>query len=148
MRFKANFADNVTAYVENVTISYTYIHLIEGRFSSASISLLQRLEERVDLIESGKLKGVYCFKPDWMDESEVWGPEWGLVGKCLKDNIIKAKVNMPEDKGQYTIELEWYQSTNELSETPLVELVQRAVSKLKYKDIKKYCRLIDWGSLS
>lgn len=83
-----------------------------------------------------------------MDESEVWGLEWGLVRKCLKDNIIKAKVNMSEDKGQYTIELEWYQSTNEMSETPIVELVQRAVGKLKYKDIKKYCRLIDWGSLS
>ena len=62
------------------------------------------------------------------------------MGKCLKDCSVKAKLLVFENDGsEYSITLEWYQSTRELTEIPLPKLVQQAAEKLKFEDIKQYC---------
>lgn len=149
MRFIASFADQVIASVEGVSIEFTYIGVLEGRLSyGTKYHYLPEIEERRALIESGRLKGFDCFEPELMNENEFWGEGCGIEGKCLKDNAIKAKLNISEKDGQYSITLEWHQSSRELSEVPLTELVQRAAGKLRFKDIKKYCRYNDWEDLS
>lgn len=149
MRFIASFADQVVASVESVFISFTYIGVLEGRLSHGTkYHYLPEIEERRALIEAGRLKGAYCFEPELMDESEFWGKDSGIEGKCLKDNAIKAKLNISEKAGQYTIVLEWYQSSKELTETPLTELVQKAAGKLKFEEIKPFCKYYDWEELA
>lgn len=149
MRFIASFADQVIASVESVSIAFTYIGVLEGRLSRATtFHYLPEIEERKALIESGRLKGFFCFDPELMDESEFWGKDCGIDGKCLKDNAIKAKLNISEKDGQYSIILEWYLSSKDLSEAPLTELVQRAAGRLKFKDIKRHCKFYDWEDLS
>jgi len=141
MRFIASFADQVIASVENISISFTYNNLLEGRLSAATMHhYLPEIEERRASIEVGRLKGFYCFEPELMDESEFWGKDSGIEGKCLKDNAIKATLNISDKAGQYTIILEWYQSSRELTETPLPELVQKITGTLIFDDIKRYCK--------
>lgn len=149
MRFIASFADQVIASVESVAISFTYTGLIEGRLSSiTAYHYMPEIEERRALIESGRLKGFYCFAPELMDESEFWGKDSGVEGKCLKDNAIKAKLNISAEEGQYSIILEWYQSSKELSEAPLTDLVQSAAGRLMFKDIQQYCKFYEWEDLA
>lgn len=144
MRFIASFADQVIASVESVSIEFTYKTLLEGRLSSATKNrYLLDIEERRALIESGRLKGYYCLEPEFVDESEFWGEGRGIEGKCLKDNAIKAKLCISEKRGQYSIVLEWYQSSRELAEKPLADLAPKAAGKIRYKDVKKYCKIND-----
>lgn len=149
MKFIASFADQVVAIVESVSISFTYMGSLEGRLSSITANrYMPEIEERRALIEAGRLKGFYCFAPELMDESEFWGKDSGIEGKCLKDYAIKAKLNISAEEGQYSIILEWYQSSKELYEAPLTDLVQRAAGRLMFKDIKHYCRLYGWEDLA
>ena len=149
MRFIASFADQVIASVESVSIEFTYIGVLEGRLSyGTKYHYLPEIKKRRALIKAGRLKGFYCLKPELMDESEFWGKDSGIKGKCLKDNAIKAKLNISEKEGQYSIVLEWHQSSRELSEAPLTELVQRAAGKLRFEDVKQYCRYNDWEDLA
>lgn len=149
MRFIASFADQVIASVESVSVSLTYAGFLEGKLSRiTAFHFLPAIEERKALIVSGKLKGFYCFDPELMDESEFWGKDSGMEGKCLKDNAIKAKLNVSDKKGQYSIILEWHQSSRELSEAPLTDLVQRVAGRVKFKDIKQYCKFYGWEELS
>ena len=149
MKFIASFADQVVASVESVSISFTYIGSFEGRLSSITANrYMPEIEERRALIEAGRLKGFYCFPPELMDESEFGGKDSGIEGKCLKDYAIKTKLNISAEEGQYSIILEWYQSSKELYEAPLTDLVQRAAGRLKFKDIKHYCRLYGWEDLA
>ena len=149
MRFIASFADKVIANVESISISFTYIGLLEGRRSSiTAYRYMPEIEERRAQIKSGRLKGFYCFAPELMDESEFWGKDSGVEGKCLKDNAITAKLNISAEEGQYSIILEWYQSSKELSEAPLTDLVQRAAGRLRFKDIKYYCKFYEWEDLA
>ena len=81
MRFIDSFADQVIASVESVSIEFTYKMMLEGKLSSATKNnYLPILEERIALIEAGKLKGVYCFEPELVDESTFWGEESGASG--------------------------------------------------------------------
>ena len=149
MRFIASFADQIVASVESVSISFTYIGVYEGKLSfGTKYRYMPEIKERRAMIEAGRLKGFYCFEPELMDESEFWGKDSGIEGKCLKDNAIKATLKISEKAGQYTIVLEWYQSTKELIETPLAELVQKAAGKLKFEEIKPFCNYYDWEDIA
>ena len=149
MRFIASFADQIIASVESVCVEFSYSGLLEGSLASATNHhYMPAIEERRDLIEAGRLKGFYCFEPELMNEREFWESDNRIDGKCLKDNSVKAKLTVSEDAGQYSIVLEWYLSTRELIEAPLPSLVQQAARKLKYKDIKQYCKFHDWDELS
>lgn len=149
MRFIASFADQIIASVESVCVESTYSGLLEGSLSSATKHhYMPAIEERRSLIEAGRLKGFYCFEPELMNEREFWDSDNRIEGKCLKDNSVQAKLNISEKNGQYSIVLEWHLSTRELTETPLPALVQQTAGKLKYKDIKQYCKFHDWDELS
>ena len=149
MRFIVSLADQVIASVESVSIDFTYMGALEGSLSSGTQShYLPEIEQRRALIEAGRLKGVYCFDPELIDESEFWGDVSRERGKCLKDFAVKAKLSISDKTGAFSIVLEWYQSSKELSESPLTELVQRAAGQLKFEDIKKYCKFYDWEDLA
>ena len=149
MRFIVSFADQAIASVESVSLAFTYIGALEGSLSSATQRhYLPEIEERIALIEAGKLKGYYCFEPELIDENEFWGDVSRERGKCLKDFAVKAKLSISDETGEYSIVLEWYQSSKELSESPLTELVQRAAGQLKFQNIKKYCKFYDWEDLA
>lgn len=148
------------AEVMGVEIKYTYENVIEAQcFSAGTDHYLSAYEERRELIEAGKLKGFYCFEPELIDEyrNEIrFGPDNSAesvqlikhyMGKCFKDNKISALLTFDEPDGQYAITLEWYQTTRELSEKPLVSLIQEMAGRLKYLDIKKYCKFTGWSEL-
>ena len=69
------------------------------------------------------------------------------MGKCFKDNKMSVLLTFDESDGQYGITLEWYQTTKELSEVPLASLIQEMAGRLKYEDIRKYCKFTDWSEL-
>ena len=125
---KVSYRDRVIAQVESISVEYTYEGFIEGSLSAITEDIfLPEIKERRNQIATGQLKGVYCFEPE-------------LMGKCLKDCSVKAKLLVFENDGsEYSITLEWYQSSRELTETPLPKLVQQAAEKLKFEDIKPYC---------
>ena len=159
-RFTAKLADGKTANVMDVEISYTFKNVLEAScFSAGTDHYLSLYEERRDLIESGRIKGVYCFEPELVDEYEyelVFGEdgsaksaEWikHFRGKCFKDNKMSVLLTFDEYGGQYEIILEWYQTTKELSSTPLVSLIQEMAGRLNFEDIKEYCEFADWAEL-
>ena len=143
-----------------VGISYTFENVLEAScFSAGTDHYLSLYEERRDLIEAGRLKGFYCFEPELIDEYELElkfgedksaeSAEWvkHYKGKCFKDNKMSILLTFDECEGQYAITLEWYQTTHELSETPLAALIQEMAGRLSYKDIKQYCKFSDWKEL-
>ena len=149
MKFIASFADRVIANVERVEISFTYTGLLEGTLSAGTRYYMAGIEERIALIEAGRLKGYYCFEPEMMDEQEYYGDiELPFKPrKCLKDNKVSAQLTISEKSAQYSITLEWYSSTKELSEKPLAEIVQEHAEMLKYFDVQQYCKVTDWEDL-
>lgn len=149
MRFIARFADQVNARIDSVNISYTYSGLIEGYYSGGTRHFLKRLKKRMEQIKSGEILGVYCFEPELVDEEEYYHvkPPFLLRGKCFKDNQVSASLTISEKDAQYSITLEWYYSTRELAERPLVEIVQEYVGLLRYSDIQMYCKKTDWEDL-
>ena len=143
-----------------VGISYTFENVLEAScFSAGTDYDLSLYEERRDQIETGRLKGFYCFEPELIDEYELelkFGEDGSFgsaefvkhyKGKCFKDNKMSILLTFNECEGRYAITLEWYQTTRELSETPLVVLIQEMAGRLSYKDIKRYCKFSDWREL-
>ena len=160
-RFTVKFADGMSVDVESVGITYTFQNVYEASsFSAVTDYLLSGYEERRDLIEAGRLKGFYCFEPELIDEYRYeleFGPDksaesarWikHYMGKCFKDNKMSVLLTWFDSEvdpcGVYGITLEWYQTTRELSDTPLPELIQNMAGRLEFKEIKKYGKFIDW----
>lgn len=162
-KFKVKFTDGVQAAVDAVSITHTYAGVIGmSCFSAGTSHYLEEYEERRDLIESGRLKGYYCFEPELVDEVQ-WelvfkeggsakDAEWvsHVRGKCFKDNKVCVSLSIEaRDKrniylGDYLITLEWYQSTKELMESPLPELIQQMADKLEFEAIKGFCKFESW----
>ena len=160
-RFHVEFADGIAADVKDVNISYTYERVLECRCLSALTDYyMEEYEERRDLIEAGRLKGFYCFEPELVDEIQrelvfkeggsVYDAEWvsHVRGKCFKDNRVSAALSVSGDDGEFWITLEWYQTTRELAETPVVALVQRMAERLSFSEIKRFSTFHDWRELS
>ena len=154
------FSDGVIANVRSVEIRDTYEGVIEcSCLSAGTRHYLADYEERRDLIEAGRLKGFYCFEPELIDEirkepvfkdgGSVKDIEWvtHYMGKCFKDNKLAVMVTFSETEGEYRITFEWYQTTRELSETPLAVLIQQMAGSVKYEDIKQYCKFFNWEEL-
>ena len=155
------FADGIAADVKNVNVSYTYERVLECRCLSALTDhYMAEYGERRDLIEAGRLKGYYRFEPELVDEIEhelvfkeggsIEDAEWvsHVRGKCFKDNKLSVILAIGDTDGQYLITLEWYQTTCELTETPLVVLVSQMAKRLKFSDIKRFCEFNDWKELA
>ena len=160
-RFHVDFADGIAADVKNVNISYTYESVLECRcFSALTDHYMAEYEERRDLIEAGRLKGYYCFEPELVDEIEhelvfkeggsIEDAEWvsHVRGRCFKDNKLSATLAIGDTDGVFQITLEWYQTTRELTETPLVVLVSEMAKRLKFADIKGFSVFYDWNELA
>lgn len=58
---------------------------------------------------------------------------------------IKAAIQVSDENFCHNIDLIWFQSGNELAETPISTLVQKAISSLTYNgEISKYTEDVDW----
>lgn len=162
-KFKVTFSDGIPAAVYAVSITHTYAGVIEmSCLSAGTRHYLAEYEERRDLIEAGRLKGHYCFEPELIDEvlwelvfkegGSVEDAEWvsHVKGKCFKDNKVCVSLSVEAmDKrhgylGDYLITLEWYQSTRELMESPLPELIQQMAGRLEFEAIKGFCKFESW----
>lgn len=159
-KFHVKFADGTDADVKGVNISYTYERVLECRcFSALTDHYMAEYEERRDLIEAGRLKGFFCFEPELVDEIEhelvfkeggsAYDAEWvsHVRGKCFKDNKLSAELFISDAGGEFWITLEWYQTTRELTETPIVALVQRMAERLKFSEIRESCTFHTWDEL-
>ena len=159
-KFHVKFADGIDADVKGVNISYTYERVLECRcFSALTDHYMAEYEERRDLIEAGRLKGFFCFEPELVNEIEhelvfkeggsAYDAEWAshVKGKCFKDNKLSAELSVSDADGEFWITLERYQTTRELTETPIVTLVQSMAERLKFSEIKEFCTFHDWHEL-
>lgn len=158
--FKVKLSDGTEADVMNIGITYTYENVIEAScFSVCTNDYYARYEERRDLIETGRLKGFFCFEPEltneykygikWGEDGSVESAEWikELRGQCFKDNKLCVTLFVNDSDGEYQLTMEWYQTTDELNGTPLPALIQRMASKLSFADVKKYGKFYDWHEL-
>lgn len=155
--FYVTFADKrLYVAVTKVQVSSTYEGGLEGSYVGATECYLPELEERRALIESGRLKGYYCFEPDLIDdivfdtEYDTDGKPYEVKrnrGKCLKSNKVSATLKVDDEEGMYEITLEWYQSIREMMDTPLWVLIQQKAGRLDYDEIKRYCKFYTWDEL-
>ena len=152
----AQFKDETPVRILSVNISETYGGLLAGTFTVATRHHIPCILARMEKLMSGKQKGYYCLPPELVDEAELRGLSHGevermlkhtTVDKCLKDQKVKAMPHVSAPDVFYTISLEWYQTSRELSEHPLPELIQGAVSQLTFEEIKDFCEVTDWGDL-
>ena len=158
-RFHVKFADGIAADVRSVNISYTFEGVLGGCFSAGTDFYMSEYEERRDLIAAGRLKGFFCFEPELVNEIEhelvfkeggsAYDAEWAshVKGKCFKDNKLSAELSVSDADGEFWITLERYQTTRELTETPIVTLVQSMAERLKFSEIRESCTFHTWDEL-
>lgn len=152
---KLNFADEVSAKLVEFSMKNTYEGLIEGHFSGGTDFYMAENDERIALIESGRLKGYYRFEPELVNDVKYEmdfssePAEWRKVylGKCFKDLKASANIAIKGTEGEYDITLEWYLHSQELLSKPLPELIQQMAGRVAFKDIKQYCRCYRWEDL-
>lgn len=152
----AQFKDGTPVRILSVNISETYGGLLAGTFTVATRHHIPCILARMEKLMSGKDKGYYCLPPELVDEAELRGlspravahlREHTKVDKCLKDQEVKAMLHVSNSEEFYTISLEWFQTSKELSEHSLAELIQGAVGQLTFEEIKDFCEVTDWGDL-
>ena len=152
------FADEVRAEVVDITLSNVYDGLLEGWRSGGTGHLLEDLKERQEQIRSGKLKGVYCFDVELVDdvgrELDFTTKPFGVVktvrGRCFKDMLLRvtlAVAVLGQEEGEYRITLERYQSSKELCGISLGYLVRDMAEKLRFEQIKGFCEIHTWEEL-
>lgn len=149
---KLTFADGVSAKLKEFGMKNTYEGLIEGHFSGGTDFYMAENDERIALIESGRLKGYYRFEPELVDDVKfemdfsTEPAEWRKVylGKCFKDLKASAQLAINGTEGEYQITLEWYLHFQELLSAPLPELIQQKAGRVAFRNIKQYCRFYRW----
>ena len=66
-------------------------------------------------------------------------------GQFREDSPVELAIS--GEDGLYSIVLEFFLSTKELSSIPFIELLQTTVDTLSFEDIKQYCTFLDWDSI-
>ena len=149
--------DNIYADVNKIEIKYHYrgvLEAIPGALSRvAQYQEIPDIKRYIQKIQTGAIAGRYCLEPELMDEIDFWGPgtpeqRLSLCGKCIKEYEIEVELGIPQKDGHYAIVVEWFQSTKELSSTPLVELVRKEISNLSFEKLRTHCIYNDWEDLT
>ena len=65
-------------------------------------------------------------------------------GAMLKDYELHVRLEIPSGEEVYAVQMEWFQSTAELMSHPIHELIESKLSEVEFKEVKDYCRCIDW----
>ncbi len=147
-------SDGIIASVNRIDLKYHYQGVIEavpgGLTMVAKRHEVPGIQQYINEIQSGKIKGRYCLEPDLMDEVEFWNNHvqdffLSRCGKCIKEYELEAELEISQKEGQYTIVLESFLSSKELAETPLVELLEKAASNLSFEELKEHCDFVNWG---
>lgn len=113
-------------------------------------------------------RGYYLLDPEFMHRDEFFaGPEvvslpphcwvyWSdkaprsweecrdREGAMLKDYELHVGLEIPSKEGMYALQMEWFQSTEELMSHPLHELIMRKLSEIDFKEVKDFCRFTGW----
>lgn len=113
-------------------------------------------------------RGYYLLDPEFMHRDEFFaGPEvvslpphcwvyWSdkaprsweecrdKEGAMLKDYELHVGLEIPSKEGMYALQMEWFQSTEELMSHPLHELIMRKLSEIDFKEVKDFCRFTGW----
>lgn len=161
MRWTVKLADGKEAFVSTLQVRDTYEGFLEGTLEGMTRAVLERRAERMPLKEPDRKVGVlrrvvpgrvlsprgyYLLEPSFMPKEEFLGAKSAGEpgGLCLKDREICADLEISTKEGQYSIRVEWFQSTKEISEIPLTEIVNETISSLSLPDIKDYCRFMKW----
>lgn len=146
-------SDGVVASVNKIDLKYHYQGVLEAAPGALTMVARRReipvIQQHIYKIKSGIIKGRYCLEPDLMDEVEFWNNQvqdffLSRCGKCIKEYELEAELEISQKDGQYTIVLEWFQSSKELAETPLVELLKKAASNLSFQELREHCDFVDW----
>lgn len=157
MQLSLNFTDDTYATVTGIEMKYHYLGVLEacpGAFTrEAKYRELPFIASHIKDIESGKVKGRYCLEPELMDELDLWEGHAhemfrSRCGKCIKEYDVNIGLAISQKEGEYTVTLELFLSSKELVSTPIGELLQNAVSKLRFGEIKKYCIFTDWDNVA
>ncbi len=148
MKLEVSFAGGEKATANKIEVSHIYaggIIDVPGKYTKMVDAFLMAAVGK-----EARRKGSYCLTPELMDEVEVWGGEVDRrylknCGKCLKDYKLSCQVGCiyweGEEGGYYYTRLVWFQSKKELSETPILELVSRAVSSVSFEEVKPYMEI-------
>lgn len=148
-------SDGIIASVNKIDLKYHYQGVLEAVPGSltrvAKRFEVPGIQQHINEIKSGKIKGRYCLEPDLMDEVEFWNNNvqdffLSRCGKCIKEYELEAELEISQEDGQYTIVLESFLSSKELSETSLVELLEKAASNLSFEELKEHCDFVDWDN--
>ena len=140
-KFKVTFSDGIPAAVYAVSITHTYAGVIE--MSCLSAGTRHYLAELID-----EVLWELVFKEGGSVEDAEWVSH--VKGKCFKDNKVCVSLSVEAmDKrngylGDYLITLEWYQSTKELMESPLPDLIEQMAGRLEFEAIKGFCKFESW----
>lgn len=68
-------------------------------------------------------------------------------GAMLKDQELRVRLGISSKEGESYLQMEWFQSTRELMEYSLHELIIRKVSCIDFKEVKDFCRFTAWEEL-
>lgn len=156
MRPSVTFSDGIKASVNEVNLKYHYLGLIEAIPGALTHHTknheIPEINKRISEIKSGTIKGHFCIEPVLMDEIEFWNGNvhemfLSRCGKCIKDYDAEVELAISGEDGLYSIVLEFFLSTKELSSIPFMELLQITVDTLSFEDIKQYCTFLDWDNI-
>ena len=157
MNIVTKFQDDVYARIISIEMYYRYAGVLEARpgaLSRATEMELLEIHAKQQRISLKGEKGLYLLEPELMEEREFWEvgdnepqsvkERLDIRTKCMKEYKINAMLEMNDKDGCYIINLEWYISKKELTEIPLQDLIDHAISNLCFSDIKPYCNYYSW----
>jgi|GEM_PF-2724788 len=155
--FTIQFSDGMKATIISFNIKRFYEGVIEASpdtFTYLSERKLNEISQKNDEVRTDKKKGRYFLKPQLIDEIEFWSQNILVhyketnkpfkCGKCLKEYLIEAELQINGIDGRYSITIEWCQSEKDIITTPIVNMAQNAISVLAFEEIKDYCTYFNW----
>ena len=155
--FTIQFSDGVKATIISFNIKRLYEGVIEaspGTFTYLSERKLNDIRQKNEEVKTDKKKGRYILEPQLIDETEFWSQNILdyyketnkplKCGKCLKEYLIEAGLQIYGSDGRYSIIIEWCQSEKDIITIPIIDMAQNAISELTFEEIKDYCTYFNW----
>ncbi|MBO4568648.1 MAG: hypothetical protein J5674_01485 [Candidatus Methanomethylophilaceae archaeon] len=145
--------DGVRATVAGLRIADTYDGQMAGTLTTGTRYRLPRIAGKMADLAAGKASGYYYLEPELVSEASLRGLTQyrsrqlrrnAELGMCLKDLHLVATLHISDPDYCHIIDLHWFQTGGELSETPLAALLQEAAGRLSSVDLLPHCRHEDW----
>lgn len=147
------FCDGVPAHVAEIRILDTYAGQLSGTLTVGTKYRLASIEKKMKDLIRRKSKGYYYLEPELVDEATLRGlPDCQIkklrkrteLGLCMKEHHLIATLHVADKDYCNIIEVHWFQTSKELAEKPLAELIQNAAWQLSFEKICVFCDREDW----